>query len=87
MRSRVPGLERLQPACDLRLLDGKAIDREGLVGFGAQFLAEAVQPVFEVCVASAAVGAALEVRVRLAGSPQASHLRVVQMSASKTVKN
>jgi hypothetical protein len=78
--------EQFEPSRDLRVLHRKALGRERFVGFGAQFVADAVQPGFEPGGTIAAVRAGLEVRMRLARSPQARDLRIVEMTAAETVK-
>jgi hypothetical protein len=79
-------LEQFEAAGDLRLLDRQAIGREGGIGFGAQLVADVVQPDLEPGGTVAAVGAALEVRMRLARRPQARDLGIVQMTAAQAIK-
>ena len=59
-------LERFEPAHDLRLLHGEALGGEGLVRFGAERLADAEEPPVERGEPRAALGAGVEVRMRLA---------------------
>ena len=63
--------ERFEAACDLRLLDGEAVGRERVVGFGAELVADAQDPAVEILIARAAGGAALEVRVAASCGPEA----------------
>jgi hypothetical protein len=80
-------LERFEPARNLRLLEGKTLGREGLVGFGAELVADTHDPAVEFLEPRAAGRTSVEMRMAPSRRPQTRELLVVQVTAtSKTFK-
>jgi hypothetical protein len=79
-------LHRFQPARDLRLLRGHALDRECRIRVTAQLFADAEHPAIELFEPGATGGALVEVRMATPRGPQARELAIAKMAAAEAFK-